>query len=160
LFIPAINEKTKCAEVELFDVEKKLAVKKRELNDLVEGLRKLKEDNASLDAQIAVVKKEQKSITKQMDDVKKQKESSEDENLSDKWRVNCYSQLTGVFFGYNPNCPHELKGYASRNGASKNLKTFKFNSKENSSSFVGDYIWNVLEELHENNWHELTQSAS
>jgi len=158
--IQAVDEKTKITESDLSDLEKKLAIKKRELNDFIEGLEKLKEDNKALESQIALVRKEQKSIIKQMDDMKKHKETSENENTSDQWRVDCYRKLTGVYFGYNPNSPHELNGYAARNGPLKDLKNFKFNTKENSSSFIGDYIWNLLEDLHESNWKDVDKSDS
>lgn len=64
-----------------------------------------------------------------------------------------YRQLTGVTFAaYNPNSPHELKGFAAGVGPTTNLKTFTFNTSEHSASLIGGYIWNVLEDMHENNW--------
>lgn len=82
-FSTAIDEKTKIVEGDTSDLEKKIAIKKRELNDFVEGLEKLKEDNKTLESEIALAKKEQKSILKQMDNLKKQKETSENESTAD-----------------------------------------------------------------------------
>lgn len=158
--IQAVDEKTKIVEADLSELEKKLVTKKQEMNDFIEGLEKLKEDNKILESQIASAQKEQKSVMKQMDDMKKQKESSENENTSDQWRVDCYRKLTGVYFGYNPNSAHEINGYAARNGPLKDLKNFKFNTKDSSSSFIGDYIWNLLEDLHENSWKSVDKCAS
>lgn len=70
--------------------------------------------------------------------------------------MDLYRQITGVTFaGYNPNCPHELKGFAAGVGPSTNLKTFTFNTAEHSSSLIRGYIWNVLEDMNQKNWEHL-----
>ena len=65
-----------------------------------------------------------------------------------------YRQLTGVTFSWNENSPHELKGYAGTNGPTTSLKTFAFNTNERENSVMGDYIWNVLQEMHKKNWEK------
>lgn len=72
--------------------------------------------------------------------------------------MDLYRQLTGVTFArHNPNCPHELKGFVACAGPTTNLKTFTFNTAEHSSSLMGGYIWNVLEDMHTKNWEYLSK---
>ena len=68
--------------------------------------------------------------------------------------------MTGVHFSYKPENPTELRGYASCRGPQRGMKTFQFNTEENSAAFIGDYIWNVLEEMHEKNWEGVGSPAT
>ena len=73
-------------------------------------------------------------------------------------KLDLYRQLTGVTFsGPNPNCPHELKGFAACAGPSTNLKTFSFNTAEHSSTLMSGFIWNVIETMHKKNWENISK---
>ncbi len=155
----------------------KLESQKKVLAEEISKLQTAKEETKCIESKLANVQGRIKSLTKEMEDMKHQTSSSDKENISDKYdaifmscgtfwindlnfrsRVDLYRQLTGVTFaGYNPNCPNELKGFAAGVGPTTNLKTFTFNTAEHSSSLMGGYIWNVLEDMHKKNWENLTK---
>ncbi|KAI9556924.1 hypothetical protein GHT06_016718 [Daphnia sinensis] len=156
--IAVANEKQKALETELSNVEMKLQEHKKALSRELSEIQSAKEDVKNTMSQLTSIQNRIKSLTKEAEDMKAQTSSSNKENISEKCKVDLYRQLTGVTFArHNPNCPHELKGFVACAGPTTNLKTFTFNTAEHSSSLMGGYIWNVLEDMHTKNWEDLSK---
>lgn len=152
------NEKQKALETKLSNVEMKLQEQKKALSREISEIQSAKEDAKNTMSQLTSMQNRIKGLTKEAEDMKTKTSSSNKENISEKCKVDLYRQLTGVTFArHNPNCPHELKGFVACAGPTTNLKTFTFNTAEHSSSLMGGYIWNVLEDMHTKNWEYLSK---
>ena len=165
-------------EAKLANIEMQLQEKKMALASEVSEVQSAKEETKNIMSKIHSVQNRIKAITKEIEDMKTQSSLSNKENSNDKYvsfpdfkndllfnifflsrgKLDLYRQLTGVTFsGPNPNCPHELKGFAACAGPSTNLKTFSFNTAEHSSTLMSGFIWNVIETMHKKNWENISK---
>ena len=76
-----------------------------------------------------------------------------------RWRLDLYRQLSGVNWSYKPDQPSELRGFATCRETNA-VKTFHFNTEENSTNFISDYVWGLLEEMHGKKWENVGKPTS
>lgn len=172
-------EKQKTLEAEVVSVKMKLEAQKKALAEENSKLQAARGETKTIESKLVAVQNRIKKLTKELEDMNNPKDSSDKENVSDKYiatlinnqdyfsnnfriynrsKFDLYRSLSGVTFDvYKPNSPNELKGFVSGTGSSTNFKTFSFNTAEHSHSLIGSYIWNVLEDMNMKNWKHLAE---